>query len=209
MYIPAYFRESNQERIFEFIEENNFAALVSFDGEKPLATHLVLRIAPDSNEKLFLEGHMARANAQWQTFNTDKEILAIFSGAHSYISPRWYPEPDKNVPTWNYQSIHVYGKPQIIESESELRGLLERLVGQFENGTDYKLENLPADYFQKLMRGIVGFRIEVTRIEAAFKLSQHRPETHPGVIAGLTDNADENSLAIAEAMRQASQPQKS
>lgn len=201
MYIPTRFLETDRDTILNFVEQNSFATLISFDGEKPIATHIPLLVERAENDRIYLVGHIARANPQWKTFTDSNEILAVFAGAHAYISPRWYDVPEQNVPTWNYQSIHAYGKPQIVEEKNALVEMLERLIAKFEPDTGYDLETVSPEIVDKLTKGIVGFRIAVSRFEAAFKLSQHRPEFHAGVISGLIENADENSLAIAAAMR--------
>lgn len=201
MYIPTRFLETDRETILSFVEQNSFATLISFDGEKPIATHTPLLIEKGEDDRINLVGHIARANPQWKTFDVSEEILAVFAGAHAYISPRWYTEPEQNVPTWNYQSIHAYGKPQIISEKEWLIEFLRRLIAKFEPNTGYSLETVSPEIVDKLVKGIIGFRIAVSRFEAAFKLSQHRPEYHAGVISGLIENGDENSLAIAEAMR--------
>ncbi|HEX9930630.1 MAG TPA: FMN-binding negative transcriptional regulator [Pyrinomonadaceae bacterium] len=201
MYIPTRFLETDRETILNFVEQNSFATLISYDGEKPIATHAPLLVERAENDQIYLVGHIARANPQWKTFTDSEEILAVFAGAHAYISPRWYDVPEQNVPTWNYQSIHAYGKPQIVEEKNALVEMVERLIAKFEPNTGYDLETVSPEIVDKLTKGIVGFRIAVSRFEAAFKLSQHRPEFHAGVISGLIENADENSLAIASAMR--------
>jgi len=201
MYIPNRFLETDRETILNFVEQNSFATLISFDGEKPIATHIPLLVERAENDLIYLVGHIARANPQWKTFAAAEEILAVFAGAHAYISPRWYDVPEQNVPTWNYQSIHAYGKPQIVEEKNALVEMLGRLIAKFEPNTGYDLETISPEIVDRLVKGIVGFRIAVSRFEAAFKLSQHRPEFHAGVISGLVENADENSLAIAAAMQ--------
>lgn len=201
MYIPTRFLETDRETILAFIEQNGFATLITFDGEKPIATHAPLLIEQAESDQIYLIGHIARANPQWKTFARSEETLAVFAGAHAYISPRWYAAPEQNVPTWNYQSIHAYGNPEIVEEKSALIEMLRRLIAKYEPETGYDLETVSPEVIDRLVKGIVGFRIAVSRFEAAFKLSQHRPEFHAGVINGLTENGDENSLAIARAMR--------
>lgn len=201
MYIPTRFLETDRETILSFVEQNGFATLITFDGEKPIATHTPLLVERAENDRINLVGHIARANPQWKTFAAAGEVLAVFAGAHAYISPRWYAEPTQNVPTWNYQSIHAYGKSQILTEKSGLIEILRRLIAKYEPETGYSLETVSPEIVERLVKGIVGFRIVVSRFEAAFKLSQHRPEYHAGVISGLTENGDENSLLIAEAMR--------
>ena len=198
MYIPKYYREEDREKILAFLRHNNFPALVSFDGEKPVATHTPVEVAEDENGRLTIHGHISRANPQWKTFG-EHEMLLIFQGAHTYISPRWYSHV--NVPTWNYMMIHVYGKARIVQGD-ELFALLSRLVHNHEANSQYSLESLPQDFVQKEMKGIVGFAIDVTRIDAGYKLSQNRnDEDHENIIRELDKRGDEDSVKVAMAMR--------
>jgi transcriptional regulator len=129
------------------------------------------------------------------------EVLVIFQGPHTYISPTWYNHV--NVPTWNYQSVHVYGKPQIITDKSLTYGILERLMDRYEPNGPSAMEALPQDFVEKEMKGIVAFQIEVTKIEASYKLSQNRDdESYQNIIAELEKRPDDLSRGVAAAMRQ-------
>jgi transcriptional regulator len=205
MYIPGRYKELDPEVIEQFLRANDFATLVSFDGERPIATHLLLDFQRRRDGSLVLNGHMARANKQWQTFAEPQEVLAIFSGPHTYISPRWYNHT--NVPTWNYMAVHAYGAPRVITENDELYGLLKRLVDKHEGDSGavspYRLESLPEEFVTKQMQAIVGFQIEISRMEASFKLSQNRnQESYDNVITELYRRTDDNSLAVAEAMKE-------
>jgi transcriptional regulator len=203
MYIRSPHREEDAGKILEFIRKNDFATLDSFDGEKPVATHLLFSAEQSETGGIFLEGHIARANQQWKTFDLNNEVLAIFLGANAYLSPAWYEKPDENVPTWNYISAHVYGNLIIVEDEKELLGMMNRLVAKYESKSSYKLENLEPDYLGKLLKGIVGFRIEVTKIEASYKLAQTLDSaSYENVIVQLGKSGNENSEKIADAMRE-------
>ncbi len=198
MHIPKLYREEDREKILDFLKQNNFPALVSHDGEKPIATHLPVEIVPTENAGLTIYSHMSRANPQWKTFG-DQEVLLIFQGAHTYISPRWYGHV--NVPTWNYMMVHVYGKVRMIEGD-ELYALLSRLVRQHEVHTGYSLESLPQDFVQKEMNGTVGFAVDVTRIDAGYKLSQNRNDAdHENIVRELEKRGDVNSMEVAKGMR--------
>lgn len=203
MYIRTAHREEDTTKILEFIGNNEFATLVTFDGEKPIATHILLSAELAESGEVFLEGHLARVNQQWKTFDESKEVLAVFFGAHAYLSPTWYEKPNESVPTWNYISAHVYGTPRIVEDEKELLELMRKLVGKYESDSGYSLENLPPDYLEKQLKGIVGFRIRVTKIEASYKLAQTLDSpSYENVIIELKKQEDENSKQIAGAMRQ-------
>jgi len=200
MYIHKFYREEDRAKIMEFLRQNEFATLVAYDGEKPAASHLLMEVVEDG-EKFFVNGHMSKANSLWKAFEKNPEVLVIFQGPHTYISPTWYNHV--NVPTWNYQSIHVYGKPRIVTDHEETYETLSRLVAKHEGTSSYRLGTLPSDFVEKEMKGIVAFQIEVTRIEANYKLSQNRDhESYWKVVSHLEERDDEMSHGVAEAMRQ-------
>ena len=199
MYIHKLNREENREKILEFLRQNEFATLVTYDGEKPVASHLLMEIVEDG-ANLFVNGHMSRANSLWKTFEKNIEVLVIFQGPHTYISPTWYNHI--NVPTWNYQSVHVYGRPRLITEHGEAYGLLKRLIDRHEANSDYRLEGLPKDFVEQEMKGIVAFQIEVTRMEANYKLSQNRDDAnYQSIVAHLEERLDDLSQGVAQAMR--------
>jgi transcriptional regulator len=206
MYTPNDFRVTDQEQIQAFMQANNFATLVSSEGGRLMASHLLFEVVPGDPAELTLYCHLARANDQWRSFRPDSEVLVIFGGAHTYISPRWYSAAD-NVPTWNYQAVHAYGIPAIVNDQDELYGILARLVDRYESNSganpEYHLDALPKDLVLEKMKGIVGLRIRVTRLEAKFKLSQNRSEPErENIIIELRRRGDENSTQIAAAMAQ-------
>ena len=205
MYAPERFQESDASVIDRFIDGQQFATLVSYDGERPVASHLLLELEVGQGGQRYLNGHMARANGQWRTLLPGREVLAIFLGPHTYVSPRWYDHV--NVPTWNYLAAHVYGTPRVVTDDDELRGMLRRLVGRYEAAEAaapapvYALDALPADFVGREMKGLVGFQIAVTRVETAFKLSQNRDAAdYDTIIRELRQRPDEWSRAVADAM---------
>ena len=200
MYISKLYREEDREKILEFLKQNEFATLVTYDGEKPTASHLLMEVVEDG-ERLFVNGHMSRANPLWKTFEKNPEVLVIFQGPHTYISPTWYNHV--NVPTWNYQAVHVYGSPRIVIDHDETYELLKKLIERHEAERQYKLDTLPQDFVEKEMRGIVAFQIEATRIEANYKLSQNRnDEDYHNIVSRLEERDDEMSHGVAEAMKE-------
>jgi len=200
MYISHYHREEDLAKIADFVREHDFATLVLAANGAPVASHLLVDFETDSSGTWWIRGHMARANQLWRAFETDKEVLLIFGGPNTYISPTWYRQ--LNVPTWNYIAVHLYGLPRIIEGGEELRAILSRLVKRYETNSDYRLETLPQDFVEKELRGTIGFQVRVTRVEGNFKLSQNRnDEDHANVIRQLEARGDEQSLAIAGEMK--------
>lgn len=197
MYIPKLYREEDPAEILSFLRQNDFPALVTYDGQRPVATHLPVEVVQEQ-AGLTIYGHMARANPQWRSFG-GQEALFIFQGPHTYISARWYGHV--NVPTWNYMIVHVYATLRPVEGE-ELYALLSRLVEKHEAASSYRLETLAQDFVSKEMKGVAGFAAVVTRIEAAYKLSQNRNEQdYENVIRELEQRQDGTSHQVAEAMR--------
>lgn len=116
MYIPELYKNENQEEVNAFLQQNSFGILVNRTNGKLWATHIPLELDTNENGKSILFGHISKENPQWESFESDANVLAIFSGPHSYISSSWYEK--ENVPTWNYIAVHVYGKIKIIEGEA-------------------------------------------------------------------------------------------
>jgi transcriptional regulator len=199
MYSPKLYREEDRQKILEFIRQNDFATLVLFDGEKPVASHLMLEVIEDG-EQVNIYSHMSRANPLWKLFESNRAALVIFQGPHTYISATWYDHV--NVPTWNYISVHAYGHPSLVTDHDEMCRLFSRLVERHESHSEYRVETLPQDFVEKEMKGIAAFKIEVARLEAAFKLSQNRNDTdHQNIVIELEKRADELSAQVAQAMR--------
>jgi transcriptional regulator len=204
MHIPKLYREEDRKIILEFLKKNNFPALVTHDGEKLMATHLPVEIVEMGEDKLVIYSHMSRVNPQWKSFG-DQEAMLIFQGPHTYISPTWYDHV--NVPTWNYMMVHVYGKARVVDGE-ELKSTLGRLIERHEAHSDYRLESLPDDFVNKEMKGAIGFVVDVTRIDAGYKLSQNRNDKdHENIIKELELRGDAESAGVAEGMRR-NRPQK-
>jgi transcriptional regulator len=201
VFIPSHFRVTDTARLHEFIERNSFASLVtSHGGGWVVAGHIPLLLVRDGSSFGSLEGHVARGNDQWRDLTG--EALAIFTGPHAYVSPRWY-EAEEVVPTWNYVAVHAYGPMTVMRDPAELIGLLRRSIELFEGGAEgpWTLER-SGGAVDQLLGGIVGFRIPIARIEGKWKLSQnHSPDRRTKVIAALEAQGDENSREIAALMR--------
>jgi transcriptional regulator len=205
VYTPNAFHEDDVTRLHALMQDYNFAALVTQQPDGvPVATHLPFIV--DTNHGSYGYGtllcHMARANPQWRSFASGHEMLVIFQGPHAYVSPSWYEEA-LSVPTWNYAVVHAYGKPRIIEDTVELYNTLRTLVqqseAQFEKPWPF---DLPQDYVQQMMRGVVGIEIDITRLEGKFKLSQNRPAVdQEHVAATLHNSSDALSEDVAKLMR--------
>ena len=198
MYTPAHFQVHDLGTLHAFIQRHSFATLVSQEGGVPQATHLPFLLNPTQNT---LISHMARANPQWRHF-TSAEVLVIFTGPHAYISPAWY-ATQPAVPTWNYTAVHAYGIPRIITQHDRFAQMLHDLVELYESGRPNRWNGqLPPEFRDGLMKGIVGLEIQITRLEGKFKLGQNRPQDAPGVIAMLEKSTDQTDRETAQMMKE-------
>lgn len=202
MYIPHYYKNENLTEIKDFLVHNSFGILVNQVDGKPWASHIPLELDKDNNGKDILVGHIAKANPQGKTLDANAEVLCIFNGPHAYVSSSWYKEEE--VPTWNYIAVHVYGKLKILNEEETMISL-HKLVDKYEKGSKnpISLHDMSPKTLRQV-KGIVGFQIEITDIQAAYKLSQTRVEDHPKITSELSERQDPASQAIAQKMRNSS-----
>lgn len=199
MYIPKAFAETDPEKLFAFIEANSFGILFSQHDGQPFATHLpfLLERGGESNGRLW--GHFAKANPHWH--DSAGEVLVVFPGPHAYISPAWY-EEENVVPTWNYVAVHVYGQITLVQEDEPLLRIVEDAVKFFEGAgpTAWTLDT-SADFTHKMLKGIVGFKIEISRVEGKWKLNQnHSVARQERVATALKGMADQNSQEIVTLM---------
>jgi transcriptional regulator len=197
-YLPPHFAVTDPDVLLEFAQRHAFATLVSGSAAGMQVSHIPLVAERDGAGKLRLLGHVARANPHWQSLEDAAEVLAIFQGPHGYVSPGWYQQLPA-VPTWNYAVVHARGRATLMD-EAELHELVMRLSTIYEEGRPrpWKLSEQPADFVSGLLKAIVGFSIDVERIEGKFKLSQNRPAEIPRVIEEL----EREEPALAALMRE-------
>ena len=199
MYIPEIYKNENQQDIQNFIHQNGFGILVNQTDGKFWATHIPL-LLEEKDGKQFLVGHVSRENPQAESFKTNDNVLAIFTGAHTYISSSWYDH--ENVPTWNYLAVHIYGSVKIHSLEETIEAL-KRLVNKYEAKSEKPVR--VEDLSKKTMlqaRGVVSFEIEITAIEAKKKLSQNRDDKNYRNIISKLENSNENqAIEVAEEMK--------
>jgi transcriptional regulator len=201
MYLPKSFQTEDLPELQVFMRAYNFASLVTQHQGAPFASHLPFMLDAERGQYGTLLAHMARANPQWRDFAAGGQVLVIFQGPHAYISPSWY-ETHPSVPTWNYAVVHAYGVPRVIEDHATLRPMLERLVDTHEAGFEQPWRmDLPHDYLDKMMRAVVGFEIEITRLEGKLKLSQNRSEQDQHHVAeALAQSENALDRGVAELM---------
>jgi transcriptional regulator len=200
MYIPELYKNENQEDIQNFLHQNGFAILVNQTDGKLWATHTPLILENNAEGTPILVGHISKANPQAESFKSNEEVLAIFTGAHTYISSSWYDH--ENVPTWNYLAVHVYGKVRVYDHEEAVH-FLKKLVDKYEAKSEkpVRVENL-SEKTMREARGIIAFEIEITSIEAQKKLSQNRDDkNYQNIITELEKTNDNQAIDIANEMK--------
>jgi transcriptional regulator len=207
MYVPQHFEETDIPVLHGLIGAHPFATWVFNAGGELQVNHLPLLLDPARGAFGTLCGHVARPNPAWQACAGSASV-AIFQGPQAYITPSWYPskqEHGKAVPTWNYAVVHAHGQPRVIEDRDWLLRHVSALTASQERGQalPWQVTDAPADYIERMLGGIVGIEIPITRLVGKWKVSQNRPEAdRRGVIAGLNARAEPQAAAMAELVRQ-------
>lgn len=199
MYNPEHFKQTDNERALDLVEAHPFGMLITAPDGMPFANHVPF-LLDRSGAKPRLRGHLARANPQWRHFEPGREVLAVFQGPHAYVTPSLYSSP--GVPTWNYAVVHLRGTPRLVEDEAGLDSLLQAMT----HAHEAKLPNpwlpvMDAERKARLYGMIVGFEIEVTDIQAKFKLSQNRPEEDRARVADALAASGEACAGVTRLMR--------
>ena len=195
MYVPQAFSGQDLATLDRLAAYNAFATLVSQIGGAPFVSHLPV-LYHRAEAEVRLTGHWARANPQWREIEGQR-VLLILHGPHAYISPRWYLEPEKNVPTWNYAVAHIYGRVRVIEEVAQLERIVTALADRYEAPAPapWRFEST-AEAGRARLKAIVGFELTADKIQMKLKFNQnHRAENVRGAIAGLRA---EGSAADAE-----------
>jgi transcriptional regulator len=192
------------------MRRESFATLVTVDETgTPFATHLPFLLDAGRGPLGTLIGHVARRNPQWRHFAAGRPALVIFQGAHAYVSPAWY-EVHPSVPTWNYEAVHAYGVPAVVEDPARVEAVLGALVQTYEGSRPqpWRMASLPAEYVARMIRGIVAFEVPIDRLEGKAKLSQNRDAADQArVRAALLGAGDPLSQAVARRMVEANAPE--
>ena len=202
MYIPSHFQESDLTVLHKMMQEARLATLVTATPEGLIGTPLPLFLVPDEGEYGTLYGHVARANAQWR-LPPAGNAMAIFMGPDAYVSPSWYPskqEQGKVVPTWNYVAIHAYGPVEFFDESDRLLEVVTRLTNRHEGprAEPWAVNDAPEEHIRAQLRGIVGLRLPIARLDGKTKMSQNRTaEDRAGVAKGLAESADASDRAVA------------
>ncbi len=196
MHAPAYAEVQDRDLMESFIRETTLATIISPGQTYPVATHIPLELEINESGQKVLWGHVSKANPHWKIFEENPNVLVIYlSPVHHYISSSWYREP--NAPTWNYMTVHITGKAEIITGE-KLWESVRRLTARHERFSEnpVSLDTLP-ESVKLQMNGLVGFEIRIEKMEGSFKLSQNRSkDDYENVIRQL----EKSGLSQARAM---------
>ena len=212
MYLPEHFAEQRVDLLHRLISEHPVGAMVVSTADGLEANHLPFELDAEPAPFGTLRGHVARANPVWHQFTRGVEALVIFHGPQAYISPSWYPSKEMTgevVPTYNYLAVHGYGEIKIIHEREWLRALVTRLTDRFEanRAAPWRVSDAPAAFIDKQMGAIVGIEIPLTKLIGKWKVSQNRPAAdRAGVVAGLSERNDADSLAIAWWVKRKAEP---
>ena len=203
MYTPPAFREDDPEALRDIIRAARLSSLVTMTAEGLVATAIPFFLDDSEGPHGTLYGHMARANRQWQ-LPPAGDALVIFSGPDAYVTPSWYAskaEHGKVVPTWNYTAVHAHGPVEFFDDEARLRDIVTRLTDVHEEvrAKPWSVADAPDDYIRAHLRGVVGIRLPVARLEAARKMSQNKSEAdRAGVAAGLAQSERTSDHELAK-----------
>jgi transcriptional regulator len=204
MYQPPHFREDRVEVQHDLIRAHPLGLLITSGPSGLLANPIPFVIYSDASAHGTLRAHLSRGNPHWRELMAVEQCLIVFQGPHEYITPSWYPskhEHGKAVPTWNYVTVHAWGRPAVTEDAGWLRRQLEDLTS-LKEGTrpaPWLVSDAPAPYLAAQMKGIVGVEIPIDRIEGKWKASQNKAEVdRAGVVAGLRSEYGESAKVMAD-----------
>jgi transcriptional regulator len=212
MYLPSHFEEQRVEVLHQLIRERPLGTLVTLDSTGLNANHIPFEIGQEPEPWGTLRGHVARANPVWRDSAQTVEALVVFLGAQTYVTPSWYQTKSQTgevVPTFNYLAVHAYGPIVIHQERDWLRGFVTRLTHRFEaqRAAPWQVSDAPEAFIEKQLGAIVGIEIPLTRLIGKWKVSQNRPAAdRDGVVRGLNENADADSVALARWVTEKSKP---
>jgi transcriptional regulator len=203
MYLPAAFQQTDLHILHDFSDKHGFALLTTMGEDEPWVSHLPVLLDRAAGPRGTLLTHMARANPHWR-YADGEPARVVFAGPHAYITPTWY-AAEHVVPTWNYMTVHALGECELVLDPDEILDIVTQTVRKYEAARDPAWTFDPTTNFaRRLAEQIVGLRIEITRLEGKWKLSQNQPvERRRRVIDGLRADGTADGVAIAAEMERA------
>jgi transcriptional regulator len=207
MYQPPHFREDRIEVQHGLIRDYPLGLLITAGAGGLMANPIPFLIDGVGSTPGVLRSHLARTNPQWRELIGLDECMAVFQGPQDYVTPSWYAtkrETGKVVPTWNYATVHVWGRPCVIEDAAWLRRQIDDLTLSQEGrrASPWAVDDAPLEFIGAQIKGIVGVEIPISRIEGKWKVSQNRPSNdRAGVVEGLLGEGDGEPMAALVAER--------
>ena len=204
MYQPPHFREERLEIQHDLIRARPLGMLVTVGSEGLIANPVPFILDAAASASGTLRAHLSRANSQWRDFDPARDVLVIFQGEEAYVTPAWYEgkrEHGKVVPTWNYAVVQAYGRMTVRDDPAWILKQVEQMTRQQEAAMPepWEVADAPAPFIAAQLKGIVGIEIEITRIEAKWKVSQNKAEgDRRGVSQGLRRTGDDASRRMAD-----------
>lgn len=206
MYIPSKYKQEDKQSLIDTIKAIKIGALIIFSENQFFSAHIPF-LVKEYNHAIFLEGHVSRANEIWKFAIPQNKAMVIFQGPNAYIHPGWYPTKattGKVVPTWNYQVVHCHGSAENQQSEQWLLEHVIQLTDNLEEDkkNPWSVTDAPEQYIKGLIKGIVGIKIQVDKLEGALKMSQYQAEENRlGVIEGLSKSQNYHECEVAKMMQ--------
>ena len=202
MYTPPHFALSQPEELRRIIHGHPLGVLVTSGPGGLDADHIPFEFDPAGGPLGKLSAHVARANPLWQRCPTGSEVMVIFRGAESYVSPNWYPskhEAHRQVPTWNYEVVHAHGRLTVLDDERFVRGLVARLTKRHDAAEPkpWKMGDSAPAFIDEMLARIVGIEVEITALTGKSKLSQNKEPRDRQNAADMLDTRGQTELAQA------------
>jgi transcriptional regulator len=194
MYTPGHFISEDLGDIHAAMSRHPFALLLTLHAGELHLTHLPFHLDATRGPKGTLQAHLARANPHCAALMAGAASTVVFRGPDAYVSPRWYLDPTKNVPTWNYVAVHAHGNPKVTEDPREILALISTLTDEHEAYIERPWSVREAQaHAEKLASQVLGFELPIEELEGKFKLSQNRPEAdRAGVMREFGKSKDTN-----------------
>lgn len=197
MYKLPHFTEKDTDKVIAFMKENAFAIITGLGEQYPEATHIPLEVVVESDGKIILCGHIMKNSDHHKAFVKNSNVLAIFNGPHCYVSASWYNNP-QSASTWNYMTVHAKGNI-VFTDDTGTYAAIKAVTNKYEGTTTAAaFDAMSKEYIDQMLKAIIGFTIEIEKLDNVFKLSQNKSESEQiNIIEQLKKTTDGDSINVA------------